>query len=153
MIVFTNTRTEEIDSISLFSTQTFFQSYYNSLNSNQFYTTGPRGVVVSIGACGGLFLLEKEKARGQQKSEAFLRVKNFQFLTKRKLQRLRRSYVLGESLPRQGTKFLGAQKTKGFLLFGKKNQAFPEKNGKVPQIALRPSSNLGEGPLYFRGSK
>ncbi len=146
MIVFTNTRTEEIDSLSLFSTQIFIQSYYNSLNSNQFYKdykNGPRGVAVSIGACGGLFLLEKEKARGQQKMQSiFCALKTIKFLTKRKLQRLRRYNVLGELMPA-----------------GKINQASP-KIEKVPQIALRPSSNalasisslalgnLGEGPFY-----
>ena len=69
MIVFTNTRTEESGSLSLFSNQNLlsaslqafprwrseiFQNYYNSKFSNQFYKTGPDGVMVSIGACGAL---------------------------------------------------------------------------------------------------
>ena len=60
MIVFTNTRTEESSSLSLNSTQIFIQSYYNNPISNQFYKSGPRGVAVSIGACGEL--LEKVRA-------------------------------------------------------------------------------------------
>ena len=65
MIVFTNTRNEETVSLSLNFTQIFLQNYSYSPTSNQFYNIGPRGVAVSIGACGDLL------GKGRSKKRAF----------------------------------------------------------------------------------
>ena len=57
MIVFTNTRNEEAVSLSLNNFQLSAQTYNNSPAFIQLYNNyGPRDVVVSIGACGALWL-------------------------------------------------------------------------------------------------
>ena len=132
MIVFTNTRTEESSSLSLFSTQFLSQNYSYSANSNQFYKIGPRGVAVSIGACGGFFATQEiaptNGAKNPGKASRALKLKP----------------KCGDGI--KGIKWQNNKKRYAF--FVRKGTTVPLRS---PQIALGLGSNPDEGPFSTNG--